>query len=71
MTYPGVYEFYLDRIRAARSYGLHAGTELLDLVVSCVNQDEFIAKDEAESLRYLAVEQHKRIMEDNYNEGWE
>lgn len=68
--YPGVYEFYLGRIRAARNYGMRAGTEILDTVVSCCYQDDMLTADEVSSIVYLAGEQHKRIMEDNYNEGW-
>lgn len=68
--YEGVYEFYLGRIRASRNYGMRAGTEILDTVVFCACADNMLAEDEKESIIYLAGEQHKRIMEDNYNEGW-
>lgn len=69
-SYPGVYEFYLGRIQAARNYGMRAGTEILDTIVSCCCHDDMLTSDEVSSILYLAGEQHKRIMEDNYNEGW-
>ena len=69
-SYEGVYDFYVERINATRNYGLVAGDPILHLISRCAFWDSFLTKQEFNSIIILCDEMHKKLMEDNYNEGW-
>ena len=69
-SFDGVFDFYADRINAARKYGLFSGDQILDTVRRCAFWDSFLTKSEYVSIIILCDEMHKKLMEDNYNEGW-
>lgn len=69
-SFDGVYEFYADRIKSARNYGLFSGDQILDTVRRCAFWDSFLTKAEYVSIINLCDDMHKKLMEDNYNEGW-
>ena len=64
------YEFYKGRIISCPSYGFKAGHEILDLIIRCAYADSTLTKDEYNSIIKQADTCHKKLMEDNYNEGW-
>lgn len=64
------YEFYLDRLHACPSYGFQQGHEILCMITRCAFWDSTLTLDEFNSIIKLADEAHIKMMEDNYNEGW-
>ena len=69
MSCEGVYDFYVGRINSARSYGL-SGDAILDAVHRCAFWDSFLTEEESANIIKMCLEMHKKIMEDNYNAGW-
>ena len=70
MSYEGVYEFYLGRIESAPAYGFKAGHELLRLILRCAMSDDMLTREEFNSIMKYAEKAHIKMMEDNYNDGW-
>ena len=70
MSYEGVFEFYRGRIDSAPSYGFKAGHQLLDLILRCAYRDDMLTQDEITSIIKLCDKAHIKMMEDNYNDGW-
>lgn len=73
MSYEGVYDFYVGRISSCPLYGFRAGCDLLCLVLRCARYDwecSLLTDDEINSIINMAEKCHNRMMEDNYNEGW-
>lgn len=70
MIYEGVFEFYADRIKACPKYGFKAGEEMLQAVLSCAGLDQMLTLEEFNSIITLCVRAHIKMMEDNYNDGW-
>lgn len=71
MTNQGVYDFYRDRIASCPSYGLTAGHDLLRLVLRCAMSDSLLTREEFNTIITLASVAHIKMMEDNYNAGWQ
>lgn len=74
MGYDGVMEFYRDRILSCPHYGFKAGHELLDLIQKCAYHDMYVAiltSDEYISIINLCYKAHIKMMEENYNAGWQ
>lgn len=71
MSKQGVYDFYLGRIRSCSLYGFRAGEELLNVVICCARADSMLTDDEYNSIIKRAHECHNKMMEDNYNAGWQ
>ena len=69
-SFDGVYDFYVNRIESSRNYGLFSGDQILDTVRRCAFWDSFLTKQEYVSIINLCDDMHKKLMEDNYNEGW-
>lgn len=69
-SFDGVYDFYVNRIESSRNYGLFSGDQILDTVRRCAFWDSFLTKSEYVSIINLCDDMHKKLMEDNYNEGW-
>lgn len=73
MSYQGVYDFYRGRVESTPHYGFKAGHELLDLIQRCAQIDmynDFLTPVEYNSIINLCVQAHIKMMEENYNEGW-
>ena len=64
------YEFYLDRLNACPSYGFQQGHEILCMVTRCAFWDSTLTDGEFNSIITSAEEAHIKMMEANYNEGW-
>ena len=73
MSYEGVYDFYIDRIKACPNYGFNGGEQLLSVIHSCAYYDageDFLTTEEFNSIINLCNKMHQKLMEDNYNAGW-
>ena len=68
--YPGVFEFYKDRIESCLSYGFKAGHEILATITRCAFGDSFLTIQEFNSIINLCEQAHIKMMEENYNAGW-
>ena len=69
-SYEGVFDFYVDRINACRNYGLKAGDEILHVITRTAFRDSMLTDSEFNSIMILAEKAHIKMMEDNYNAGW-
>jgi len=65
-----VFKFYRDRLSACPSYGFQQGHEILYMITRCAFWDSTLTDEEFNSIITLAEEAHIKMMEDNYNEGW-
>lgn len=70
MSYEGIYEFYVERINACPNYGFTSGHELLKTITRCAFNDSMLTDSEFNSIINLAELCHIKMMEDNYNAGW-
>ena len=70
ISHEGVYDFYVGRINASRKYGLFSGDQILDTIRRCAFWDSFLTSSEYNSIINLCNDMHKKLMEDNYNAGW-
>lgn len=70
---PGIFEFYRDRIKSCPLYGFKAGSELLDVIIRCVNRDQlagYLTIEELNIIMNLCVDAHIKMLEEDYNNGW-
>ena len=65
-----LYNFYKGRIESAPSYGFVAGHDLIRWVARCALYDSFLTVEEFNSIIKLCEQAHIKMMEDNYNAGW-
>lgn len=69
-----VFDFYKGRIQSCPLYGFSSGEELLKVVHSCsyysANSGE-LTPEEFSSIINLCEQAHIKMMEDNYNAGWQ
>ena len=70
MSFEGVYNFYMDRISSCPFYGFKSGHEILELVLKCAQHDSLLTADEYNSIIKQADICHIKMMEDNFNDGW-
>ena len=70
MSYEGVYEFYRGRIESAPNYGFTAGHQILAVILRTALRDSLLTNDEYISIINLCQKAHIKMMEDNYNAGW-
>ena len=64
------YDFYRDRLNACPSYGFREGHKILCMVTRCAFRDSTLTLAEFNSIINLAEKCHIKMMEDNYNAGW-
>lgn len=64
------FEFYMGRIDSCPSYGFQAGHEILDFVLRCAGADSTLTREEYNSIIKQADFCHIKMMEENYNAGW-
>ena len=65
-----IFDFYRGRIESAPNYGFVAGHELLRYVSRCAFNDSYLTLEEFDSIINLCEKAHIKMMEDNYNAGW-
>ena len=66
-----LYEFYIDRLRSCPSYGFKSGHEILRMVLKTAFHDSELTDREFDNIMKEADKAHIKMMEDNYNAGWE
>ena len=69
-SYEGVFDFYKGRIQSAPNYGFNSGHEILKVICRTAFRDNFLTEEEFDSIINLCEKAHIKMMEDNYNAGW-
>lgn len=69
--YPGVQQFYLDRLEVCTKYGFTAGHDIIAAVIHVATFDSMLTSDEFSVILDKAHEAHIKLMEVNYNEQWQ
>lgn len=70
---PGVFEFYIGRLRACHLYGFKAGEEMLSLIHSCAYYDAnngWLTLAEFTIIINECQRTHEKLLEEDYNNGW-
>lgn len=70
MSYEGVFDFYKDRISQAPAYGFRAGHEILTVILRTASGNSFLTEQEYLRIINLCEQAHIKLMEDNFNAGW-
>lgn len=65
-----LYNFYKGRIESAPQYGFVAGHDIIRIVCRCAFNDSYLTLQEFDSIINLCEQAHIKMMEDNYNAGW-
>lgn len=65
-----LFKFYRDRLNACPLYGFRSGHEILTTITRTAFNDAELTLDEFNSIIILAEKAHIRMMEENYNAGW-
>ena len=65
-----LYNFYKGRIESCPSYGFVAGHEILKVILRTAFNDSELTDGEFDSIINLCEKAHIKMMEDNYNAGW-
>ena len=66
-----VYNFYKSRLAFAPLYGMNGGHQIIKAVTRCAFWDSYLTADEFNSIIILAEQAHIKLMEENYNAGWD
>ena len=66
-----MFDFYASRIESAPNYGFRSGHEILACVGRTALNDSCLTLAEFEQIMNLLEAAHIKMMEDNYNEGWQ
>ena len=69
-TQSNAFLFYYDRLKHAPDYGLAQGNEIIKTVLRCAFNDSELSQFEFLDILDYAETFHKKLMEVNYNEGW-
>lgn len=70
MSNEGVYDFYRDRLMSAPNYGLKGGHQIIATVCRCAFHDSLLTNEEFSNIIKLCEDAHIKVLEANYNEGW-
>lgn len=70
MSFEGVYDFYRGRISSCPLYGFKSGHEILDVIVRCAGADNMLTDEEYNSIIKQAELCHIKMLEDDFNGGW-
>ena len=65
-----LFNFYRGRIESAPSYGFVAGHDILRVILRTAFEDSELTDGEFDSIINLCQQAHIKMMEDNYNAGW-
>ena len=65
-----LFEFYKGRIESAPRYGFRSGHEIIKTVCRTAFWDSYLTTDEFDSIINLCEKAHIKMMEENYNAGW-
>ena len=65
-----MFDFYANRIASAPNHGFRSGHEILSVVGRTALKDSCITLSEFDQIMRLMEQAHIKMMEDNYNAGW-
>ena len=65
-----LYNFYLGRIDSCPLYGFKSGHDMLQTIIRTALNDSFLTDFEFDNIMKEADKCHIKMMEDNYNAGW-
>lgn len=65
------FDFYKERLSACPSYGFICGHDMLKMITRCAFWDSTLTTTEFNSIIKCAELAHIKMMEDNYNAGWQ
>lgn len=65
------YDFLMGRLSACLAYGFSEGHKIIRMVTDCALYDHSLTLEQFNSIIKRATEAHIKLMEDNYNEGWQ
>lgn len=68
--YPGVYEWYQDRINAVRNYSFKTALEMVGMIIRCASNDRMLTWVEFNSIIKQCDELHNKLLEGDFNDGW-
>ena len=68
--YPGVYDWYVDRINAIPNSSFKCGLEMLGMIRHCVAYDDMLTSDEVNSIITQCNTMHVKLLEGDFNNGW-
>ena len=66
-----LFKFYRGRIESCPYYGFKSGHEILVTILRTAFWDSTLTESEFNSIINLAEQAHIKMMEDNYNAGWQ
>ena len=67
---PHLLEYYLSRVEACEKYGLFAGDGILDTIRRVAGSDVSLSEEDYMIVLNSCDTMHKKLMEANFNEGW-
>lgn len=62
--------FYKGRIAFAGTHNLVSGDALLEKIINCAKVDSALSYEEYKEVMELVDRCHRKLMEVNFNEGW-
>lgn len=65
-----LFDFYRGRIESAPCYGFKQGHAILNMVQRTAFYDSLLTDEEFNTIIKLCEKAHIKMMEDNYNAGW-
>ena len=65
-----LFNFYKGRIESAINYGFKSGSEILVVIERTAFWDSYLTNDECNNIMILCDMARKKLLEDNYNAGW-
>ena len=65
-----LYNFYMGRIHSCPLYGFRSGHEMLQTILRTAFYDSYLTESEYNNIMKEAEMCHIKMMEDNYNAGW-
>ena len=70
MKTENLFEFYRGRIESCPNYGFKSGGEILAVIQRTAFWDSFLTEQEYHNIIILCDLARKKLLEDNYNAGW-
>ena len=70
MKNDNLFNFYKGRIESCPSYGFKSGSEILAVIERTAFWDSFLTEQEYHNIIILCDRARKKLLEDNYNAGW-
>ena len=65
-----LFKFYMGRIESCSNYGFKSGSDILVVIERTAFWDSFLTEQEYHNIIILCDRARKKLLEDNYNAGW-